>query len=74
MTYANRTNRVAYAAKKPRTPESVQTGVRIPLDLVGPMEKVCRERHMTRSRVVIEALRYFLGKPDPASAPVERGQ
>lgn len=60
-------NRSAYKPTKLKTRRSIQTGVRIPVDLIAPMDAFCRERKIKRAALVVAALRAHLKTPDPAS-------
>lgn len=64
-----------YVNRKPQRPvkkpaRSVQTGVRIPSDLVAIMDAHCRSKRVKRSALIVSALRLHLNKPDPADIPV----
>lgn len=67
MTYANR---IVYVPRKAITAKQAYVGVRIPLDLVGAMDRFCRDRGVRRTDLVVAALRAHLSKPSPAATPV----
>lgn len=45
----------------------VQLGVRLPVDLAETMDKLCESGDITRTDLVVAALRKHLGKPAPAA-------
>lgn len=47
-------------------PPSVQTGMRIPVDLAARMDALCAANGLTRTAIIVAALRAHLGVRAPA--------
>lgn len=46
-------------------PKSVQTGLRVPEDVLRRIDAIARQRGRTRSRIIVELLRAALDMPEP---------
>jgi hypothetical protein len=58
---------VNYSNRQPiRKTPSTAVGLRLPFDLLRALDMACRINRLTRTRIIVAALRAHLKTPDPA--------